>query len=76
MSDEQWLEVACSGNSDLLMDHIRRQGDSTRICGAAPIQYMLAILPDTQGQVVAYDQCPADEEFGSIVSVAGVLYTA
>ena len=76
LSDEQWLEVACSGNSDLLMDHIRRQGDSTRICGAAPIQYMLAILPDTQGQVVAYDQCPADEEFGSIVSVAGVLYTA
>ena len=75
-SDDQWLEVACSGSSDRLMDHIRLQGDSTRICGAAPIQYMLAILPETQGQVVAYDQCPADEEFGSIVSVAGVLYTA
>ncbi len=75
-SDEQWLEVACSGRSDLLMNHVLLQGDSTRICGAAPIQYMLAILPEAQGQVVAYDQCPADEEFGSLVSVAGVLYTA
>ena len=75
-SDEQWLEAACSGSSDLLMNHVLLQGDSTRICGAAPIQYMLAILPEVQGQVVAYDQCPADEHFGSIVSVAGVLYTA
>ena len=74
--DEQWLEVACSGSSDLLMDHVLLQGDSTRICGAAPIQYMLAILPESKGQVVAYDQCPADEQFGSLVSVAGVLYTA
>ena len=75
-TDEQWLEVACSGSSDLLMDHVLLQGDATRICGAAPIQYMLAILPDSQGHVVAYDQCPADEQFGSLVSVAGVLYTA
>ena len=75
-SDEQWLEVACSGSSALLMDHVLLRGDSTRICGAAPIQYMLAILQEAQGQVVAYDQCPADEQFGSLVSVAGVLYTA
>jgi len=75
-TDQQWLEVACSGSSDLLMDHVLLRGDSTRICGAAPIQYMLAILPETQGQVVAYDQCPADEQFGSLVSVAGVLYMA
>ena len=75
-SDEQWLEVACSGSSEMLMNHVLLQGDSTRICGASPIQHMLAILPEAHGQVVAYDQCPADEEFGSIVSVAGVLYTA
>ena len=74
--DGQWLEVACSGSSDLLMDHVLLRGDPTRICGAAPIEYMLAILPDAHGQVLAYDQCPADEQFGCIVSVAGVLYTA
>ena len=75
-SDAKYLEAASTGNSGLLIDHVRLKGDSTRICGAAPIQYMLEILPESRGQVLAYDQCPADEDFGSIVSVAGVLYTA
>jgi len=75
-SDEEWLEVACSGSSELLADYLVRNGDPTRICGAAPIHYMLAILQGAQGHVVTYDQCPADEEFGSLVSIAGVLFTA
>jgi len=73
--DERWLDVACSGSSDLLAEHIQQHGDHTRICGAAPIHYMLAVLRKAQGRVVAYDQCPADEEFGSLVSVAGALFT-
>ena len=75
-SDEQWLQCACTGSSDLLAEHMRQQGDHTRICGAAPIHYMLAVLNGAQGRVVAYDQCPADENFGSLVSVAGVLFAA
>ena len=74
-SDEEWLEVACTGSSGRLAEHMRSQGDATRICGASPIRYMLAILPETRGEVVAYDQCPADEQFGSLVSIAGVLFT-
>jgi hypothetical protein len=54
---------------------MRTQGDTTRICGASPIHYMLEILPETKGEVVAYDQCPADDRFGSVVSIAGVLFT-
>lgn len=73
-SDEEWLEVACTGSSDSLAEHMRREGDPTRICGASPIHYMLAILPEVKGEVVAYDQCPADEQFGSLVSIAGVLF--
>ena len=73
--DEQWLEAACSGNSDLLAEHILKRGDSTRICGAAPIHYMVAALRGARGRVVAYDQCPADDQFGSLVSIAGVLFT-
>ena len=72
--DEEWLEAACTGSSQLLADHMRSQGDTTRICGASPIHYMLDILPETRGEVVAYDQCPADEQFGSLVSIAGVLF--
>ena len=73
-SDHEWLDVVCTGNSDLLAEHMQQRGDPTRICGAAPIQYMLSVLQGTRGRVVAYDQCPADEQFGSLVSVAGVLF--
>ena len=72
--DEQWLKSACTGSSDLLEQHMQQHGDATRICGASPIHYMLSVLNGAQGRVVAYDQCPADEDFGSLVSVAGVLF--
>ena len=74
--DDQWLKSACRGSSDLLAEHMRQHGDATRICGASPIHYMLSVLNGAQGRVVAYDQCPADEDFGSLVSVAGVLFDA
>jgi AmmeMemoRadiSam system protein B len=73
--DHEWLDVACSGNSDLLVEHLLQRGDPTRICGAAPIHYMLSVLQGARGRVVAYEQCPADEQFGSLVSVAGVLFS-
>ena len=73
-SDELWLEAACAGDSSRLRDHIVKLGDPTRICGASPIFLMASMLGHAQGRVVHYDQCPADEGFGSLVSIAGVLY--
>ena len=73
-SDERWLESACGGGDAGLGDHIRTEGDRTRICGAAPIHFMVRMLGEARGTVVHYDQCPADEEFGSLVSIAGVHY--
>lgn len=75
-SDELWLEAACSGDSGRLRDHMAARGDPTRICGATPIYLTAAILGSARGRLVHYDQCPADEDFGSLVSIAGVLYTA
>jgi AmmeMemoRadiSam system protein B len=74
-ADQQWLEAACSGNSDTLQDYMLEHGDPTRICGAAPIYLMAAILGEARGRVVHYDQCPADDKFGSLVSIAGVVYS-
>jgi AmmeMemoRadiSam system protein B len=74
-SDEEWLAAACSGGSAGLGEHIRREGDRTRICGAAPIHFMVRMLGEARGGVVHYDQCPADEGFGSLVSIAGVYYS-
>ena len=74
--DQEWLDIACSGSSELLAKHMLQRGDPTRICGAAPIHYMISVLRGASGRVVAYEQCPADEHFGSLVSVAGVLFSA
>lgn len=73
--DHEWLDVACSGSSELLAEHLLQRGDPTRICGAAPVHYMLSVLQGAHGRVVTYEQCPADEQFGSLVSVSGVLFS-
>ena len=73
-SDEEWLRAACGGGAAGLREHVLRQGDPTRICGAGPIHYMVRMLGEARGSVVCYDQCPADEGFGSLVSIAGVHY--
>ena len=73
-SDEEWLTAACSGGTAGLREHILREGDPTRICGGAPIHFMVQMLGEARGAVVSYDQCPADEGFGSLVSIAGVHY--
>jgi len=74
-TDQQWLEAACSGSSDLLAVHILKNGDPTRICGLAPIHHMVTLLEGSTGRLLDYDQCPADDDFGSLVSIAGALFT-
>ena len=73
--DQQWLEAACSGSSDLLAKHILQNGDPTRICGLAPIHHMVTLLEGSKGRLLDYDQCSADEDFGSLVSITGALFT-
>lgn len=74
-TDRQWLEAACSGSGDLLAKHILQNGDPTRICGMAPIHHMVTLLEGSTGKLLDYDQCPADEDFGSLVSIAGAVFT-
>ena len=33
------------------------------------------ILGGAAGRVIHYDQCPADDTFGSLVSIAGAVYS-
>ena len=74
-TDQRWLETACSGSSDLLAKYILQNGDPTRICGLAPIHHMVTLLEGSTGRLLDYDQCPADDDFGSLVSIAGALFT-
>ena len=48
-------------------------GDARRICGLPPIYLALRLLGEVAGESIGYDQCPADADAGSQVSIVGAL---
>lgn len=74
-ADEWRLAAACSGDPEAFLGALRRDGDSQRVCGLPPIYCALLALGGAQGEVTAYAQCPADEDAGSLVSVAGISFS-
>jgi AmmeMemoRadiSam system protein B len=71
-ADEE-LIAACEGGAAAVLQCAARIDDQFRICGLAPIACMLELIGPSSPETLAYDQCPADEAAGSIVSIAGVL---
>ena len=72
-ADDALLAHICAGNATGFFDAIRRVGDRNNVCGLPPIYLLLRLLPDAQGEVVAYDRCPADADGTSLVSICGVI---
>lgn len=72
-SDVASLQALCRGDAAGFLGTIRAEADARRICGLPPIYFALRLLAPTRGIVVAYDQCPADSQGGSWVSIAGAL---
>lgn len=72
--DEKLVHAAAWGRADEFFGLLRGEGDSRRICGLPPIYLMLRLLGDGRGEAVRYEQCPADQNGGSVVSVAGMLF--
>ncbi len=71
--DEQLLGAICDGNAAEFFGQLRAERDARRICGLPPIYLTLRFLGDARGEVVGYDQCPADAQGGSLVSISGVV---
>ena len=71
--DAATLEACAQGDARAFLDTVRADRDARRICGIAPIYHTLHLTEGARGDVVAYDQCPADEDGGSLVSIAGVV---
>ncbi len=71
--DSSLLAAICAGSAGEFLAPQVAQGDASRVCGLPPIYLTLRYLGGCRGEVTAYDQCPADADFGSLVSVAGVL---
>ena len=61
------------GDPDNFFETSAEEGDVRKICGLTPIYLMGKVLGDCKGYSVGYDQCPADQNRTSVVSIAGTL---
>jgi AmmeMemoRadiSam system protein B len=73
---DQELLAACAEGADAVLRAVGRVEDRYRVCGLAPIALALAFLGPVAVETVGYDQCPADESGGSLVSIAGAILRA
>ena len=73
--DSASMEDICRGDAEAFFERSRAESDSRRICGISPIYLMLEYLngKNLRGESMGYDQCPADAQGGSVVSIAGAL---
>ena len=71
--DFESISAICNGDAKGFLEISRNESDRRKICGLPPIYLMLRLLEGSTGVHTGYDQCPADETNGSIVSIAGAL---
>ena len=79
--DEESLGQICEGNGKGFLALSIAEGDRRRICGLSPIYIMLEVIArcgvgPVTGVSMGYDQCAADREEHSLVSIAGALLYA
>ena len=73
-ADDELLQQLAAGSAAGFFAAIRRVEDRNNVCGVSPFYLALRLLGDVEGQVVAYDQCPADQRHTSLVSVCGMVF--
>ena len=71
--DQGLISAALCGNDSGWFEQIAGVHDRNRICGFAPTYLLLRYLGETEGFQIDYDQCPADPNNTSIVSICGLL---
>ena len=72
--DNESIADICRGDPEAFLQRSRNEMDSRRICGLSPIYLALKYLGgNVTGESLGYDQCSADPQGSSVVSIAGVL---
>ncbi len=73
-ADEGVITAVTQGDAADFYRQIANVHDRNRICGFSPIYLMLRYLDSvSNGRSLAYDQCPADPDSHSLVSICGLL---
>ncbi len=73
--DQSLLAAMCRGDAEDFLGLLQQSRDKQKVCGLPPIYAALQMLGPISGQVLDYAQCPADGMAGSVVSVAGAVWT-
>lgn len=68
------LEQISSGDYDQFFNSIRAMKDKNNICGTTPIYLAMRMMGSVKGEVLGYQQCPADHMGTSLVSVCGMVF--
>ncbi len=76
--DERLITAVLNGDEEQFYNDIAAIQDANKVCGFSPLYLMLRYLRQRDGQPVrghkiAYQQCPADPQNHSLVSVCGLL---
>ncbi|MEO8084814.1 MAG: AmmeMemoRadiSam system protein B [Ardenticatenales bacterium] len=71
--DRRLMELLCTGDRAAFFAPIQRSANSTNICGVAPFWLTMAVAEATGGELIDYDQCEADADGTSWVSIGGVV---
>lgn len=79
LADSRLLSTLVAGSAAAFLANLRQEQDQRRVCGLPPTYWALRLLErlngrPSAGRITGYAQCPADADFGSVVSIAGVLW--
>ena len=67
------MNSLCEGDAVNFFKFMQAGQYQRNVCGLSPFYFTLNVLKQTQGQTIAYDRCPADNNNTSFVSVCGVV---
>ena len=72
-SDADLRAAICRGDAEAFYQQIAPHRNQHNVCGFSPIYMLMRYLGRTHGIDVGYDQCSADAQNSSIVTIGGLL---
>ncbi len=72
-TDGSLMDAVIEGDAERFYSEIAGIEDRNKVCGFSPLYLMLKFMEQTSGTQIAYEQCSADSQDQSLVSVCGLL---
>lgn len=73
-TDQRILQTLKNAHADSFLEELRKNKNSTNVCGLSAIYLNLASERFSKGEIIDYLICPADERGTSVVSICGCVF--